>query len=206
MKSFFKFACVCFGTVGLAGQLCAGIINFDDLAATPSGGLAMPSGYAGFVWNNFYYETVMNNPALNPSGFLNGMVSPGNVAYNGSGAPSLFSGAAFNLISAYLAGGWNDGLKVEVQGFVGSLLTYDNVYTVNSTAPTLINFDYLGVDRVNFISSGGTAHGYGGGAGEQFVLDNLTVATPEPSSFALAVLGALVLMIARCRRHPQATA
>jgi hypothetical protein len=207
MKLLIRLSCICLGALGLVGRLGAVVITFDDLPATPppGGGTSIPSGYAGFAWNNFDYETVMNNLALNPSGYLNWMVSPGNVAFNGAGTPALFSGTAFNLMSAYLTGAWNDGLNLEVQGFVGALLVYDNHYTVNSTAPTLINFNYLGVDEVNFISSGGTAHGYAGGAGQQFVLDNLTVATPEPSSFVLAVLGILGLATTRFRRQPHGT-
>lgn len=200
MKSLFKLACVCLGTLGLAGHLGAELITFDDLPATPppAGGTSIPSGYAGLSWANFDYETVMNNPALNPSGYLNGMVSPGNVAFNNRGTPALFSGTTFNLVSAWLTGGWNDGLNVEVEGLLGSSVIYDNFYTVDSTAPTLINFNYLDVNQVIFISEGGTPHGYPSGSGEQFVLDNLTVTpTPEPSVLFLAVSGAIALVMFR---------
>jgi hypothetical protein len=202
MKALFKLACVCLGTLGLAGHLGAELITFDDLPATPppGGGTAIPTGYAGLNWANFEYETVMNNPGLNPSGYVNGMVSPGNVAFNGGGNPALFSATAFNLVSAYITGAWNDDLTVEAEGLVGSSVAYDNFYMVNSTAPTLINFNYLDVDEVIFVSIGGTPHGYAGGSGEQFVMDNLTVTpTPEPSVLFLAVPGAIALAIFRRR-------
>jgi hypothetical protein len=119
--------------------------------------------------------------------------------YNEFGTPATISAGKFDLDSAYLASAWNDGMSVEAKGFVGNTLAYDNTYIVNSTAPTLINFNYLGVNSVQFISSGGVAHGYGGGGGTQFVMDNLTVTfVPEPSTFALAGLGSVALII---RRH-----
>jgi hypothetical protein len=155
------------------------LITFDDLPTPVSGRSLIPNGYAGLQWQNFGYE----DGSLNPhSGYFNAIVSQNNVAFNGFGNPALISDGSFNLNSAYLTGAWNDGLQVEVQGFVGATLTYDNTYTVNTTGPTLINFNYLGVDEVNFISSGGTPNpayiSYGGGT--NFAMDNLSVTIPDP--------------------------
>ena len=82
--------------------------------------------------------------------FFTGMVSQPNLALNRSGNPAMISGGPFNLDSAYLTAAFYIGLQVEVQGFVGGTLTYDNTYTVNATSATLINFNYLGVDTQKF--------------------------------------------------------
>ena len=55
-----------------------------------------------------------------------------------------------------------------VQGSVGTAVTYDHTYTVINAAPTFINFDYLGVDRVVFVGSPDYI----------FAVDDLTVTVP----------------------------
>ncbi len=113
------------------------------------------------------------------------MVSPSNIAYNGYGTPAAISAAVpFDLLSAYLTAAWNDNLRVELKGYNGATLSYDNTYTLSATAPTLFTFDCLGVTSVQFISSGGTVHPGYNGSGEHFVMDNVSVLFPPvpPSS------------------------
>ncbi len=149
----------------------------------------MPQGYNNLNWTNFDY---LNSVANRNSGYGAGMVSFAKVAYNPGGAPaSISSSSPFALFSAYLTAAWNDNLQVEVQGYVGTTLIYDNKYTLSATSPTLIHFNYVGVTSVNFISSGGTPHiGYTG-SGKQFAMDNVSVYLtpvppgPPPASFAL---------------------
>ena len=168
-------------------------LTFDDLP-----GPYIPAGYGGLQWSNFF---VLSFDQVIPSGFSNGMVSAPKVAFNASGNPAVLGGTTFDLNSAYVTGGWNDGLQVEVKGFVGSTLTYDNTWTVNSTAPTLVDFNYLGITSAEFISSGGVPHGYSsGGSGTEFAMDNQTITVPEPSTLALAGLGAAALITFRRRR------
>jgi hypothetical protein len=175
------------------------LLTFDDLTFS---GLydQIPNGYGGLQWNNFdALNTVQETHQYGVNGAVNGMVSPNNVAFDGGGTNASFSdNVAFNLNSAYLAGVWNDGLQVEVQGFVGSTLTYDNTYTVNTQGPTLIDFNYAGVDEVNFIAYGGTPHGYYFGRGTEFAMDNLSVTlVPEPATYALGGLAGIILAIRR---------
>jgi hypothetical protein len=189
----------------------AQIITFDDLPnPAGNGSSVVPNGYGGLQWQNFNYLNGVTL-AFNPSGYQYADVSPDNVAFNDQSQPAtITSGTAFDLDSAYLTAGWRDGLQVEVEGFVGATLTYDNTYTLISTAPILINFNYTGVDKVVFTSSGGTLnpnyhdpdpmeppHPYA----EQFAMDNLTInATPEPSTVALAGLGFSLMLYRRLRR------
>jgi hypothetical protein len=170
-------------------------ITFDNLPAVSSP-TAIPNGYGGFAWVNFSYL----DSRTEQGGFANGAVSLYNVAFNPGGNPANFSSLTpFNLASADLTGAWNDGLQVEVQGFAHGLVLYDHTYSVNATGPTLINFNYLGVTEVNFISFGGAPHGFPFGQGTQFVLDNLIVAAPEPGTAGLLCLGATLTGMAMLR-------
>jgi hypothetical protein len=203
MKNLTKIVCLCFiaTNVWIAH---AATLTFDDLA-TPYDGYeyrAPIGSYGGLVWNNFSVFDVPDTLHYQISGYPNALVSPKNIAFNVFGTPAGFSsGTPFNLNSAYLTAAWNDGLNVEVKGFTGATLAYDHFYTINSTAPTLINFNYFGVTEVDFISSGGVPNpAYSGtGSGTHFCLDNMVINVPEPSSLALALLGAAALMTARRR-------
>src|SRR5450759_2874870 len=98
------------------------LITFDDL----SGSLAVPVGYNGLTWNNFYCLDGVNYSGAG-SGYNAGVVSPSNVAYNGYGNPaSISSAGSFNLLSAYLTAAWTSNLHVEVMGYAGDTLNYDN--------------------------------------------------------------------------------
>jgi hypothetical protein len=204
MKAVFRLACVYFASVAITFGTTPLVITFDDLTPGSLPGHDEPwegpiqNGYEGFQWNNFWVIDTVLMPYT--CGDKNGVVSLNNVAFNGYGNSALFSDGQFNLNSAYLGATWNDGLQVEVQGFAGATLLYDNTYVVNTTGSTLINFNYLGINQVNFISSGGTPHGYSSGSGTQFMLDNLSVTiVPEPSMPAVAGLGAVLLLLRRSK-------
>lgn len=169
------------------GLSVAGTLNFDSGVANET---PIPNGYGGLNWDNFYALDAVNY-YLNPSGYLAGMVSPDFVAFNAYADPAAFSSPIpFNFISAYLTGAWNDGLNIQVQGFLGATLMYDQTVVVNATGPTLFNFNYLGVDRVYFQSSDGTPHDGYSGSGGHFAMDNLTVnIIPEPGSGILLIIG-----------------
>lgn len=186
------------------------VLTFDNLPAPLSNGNSLvPNGYGGLQWQNFGYLNVGNFTA-SPAGYNNANVSGTNVAFNANSGSAQISGTVFNLNSAYLTGAWRDGLQVEVEGFVGTTLTYDNTYTVNTSGPDLINFNYLGVDQVIFNSSGGTLdpayhdpvlHALT----EEFAMDNLSITMPAPEPSTIALLGLAGLLLAfryrprRCR-------
>jgi predicted esterase len=172
--------CISFlGTVVLAFTLASGtmtvraqqtLVTFDDLT-----GSTIPVGYNGLNWVNFGFLNGLNYSG-NPSGYQAGVVSSNNVTYNHSANPaSITNTSPFDLISAYLTAAWNDNLQVEVKGYTNGTLIYDNTYTLSATVPTLINFNYFGVNEVYFNSFGGTPHPGYGSTGKQFVMDNVTV-------------------------------
>ena len=141
----------------------------------------MPGGYRGFNWSHFDYLDGVNYN--NPSGYAAGVVSTNKIVFNTNGQPANITstnGGHFNLVSAELTAAWNDNLQLEGQGYVDGVLTYDQTYTLSATAPTLIVFDYLGVTRVDFISSGGNQHSGYVSSGTQFVMDNVTIGNVIP--------------------------
>ena len=177
----------------------ATVITFDDISARAiDPPKAITNGYQGLNWVNFFVEDVpLEVSSYGTNGYYYGMVSPSNVAFNSFGDPAEIdsSGSNFNFLSIYLTGAWNSNLNIDVQGFSGTNLLYDQTVVVSATNPTLFTFNYLDIDRLYFNSFGGQSAGFpGGGGGEQFAMDNLTVEfVPEPSSLLLATGGALLL-------------
>jgi hypothetical protein len=175
----------------------ATLLTFDSLPTSEPGDIGfapIPDGYGGLDWGNF---GVLNGLAVSPDyGYHTGVVSPDNVAFNLFGSPASISISAgeFDLDSAYLTLALNldTPLNIQVEGFRGTTLLYNNTYTEYSTAPGFVNFDYLGVDRVTFITS----------PPQQFAMDNLTVIVPEPGAFAImSMTAALGAFIFRRRRQ-----
>ena len=155
--------------------------------AVPPKAWTIPDGYAGLTWSNLYVLNGIGFEQSNPSGYAAGSVSVSNVVFNGDGnAASITSGSAFNFISAYLTAGWNDNLQLEVLGYSGSTMTYSNIYTLSATNPTLINFNYFGVDEVYFAPFGGTPHAGYSYSGEQFAMDSVSVSTNSGATIVFA--------------------
>jgi len=197
-ESLYELSRICLIAFSFTGAAEAATLTFDDLPDPYYN--TIPNGYGGLQWDNFnYLNTVYNTGLYGSNGYTFGTISGPRVALNAYGTPaSIMSATPFRLNSAYVTGAFNDGLQVEVEGFVGNTLTYDRTYTVNSTAASLIVFDYAGVNQVTFTSFGGIEHGYPNGGGVQFVMDNLTInAVPEPSGWMLVGLGVASLALFR---------
>jgi len=182
----------CVATLFFCGNARA-VITFDDLPQ-----FAVPNGYQGFNWNNFF-AVAGDDPAVNPSGYQAAVVSPHNVAFNGFGNPAIVSDShLFNLNSGYFTAAWKDNLQVQVIGRLLGLDVYNNTYVLSTTSPTFIAFNYLGIDEVKFVSSGGTHHF---GSGEEFAMDNLDIsAVPEPSTWYAGIGVSMALLSAFVRR------
>src|SRR5579859_17739 len=133
------------------------VITFDDLAAPSTTSAPITPGYHGFSW-----------PALNvldgtdfsfqPSGYSAGVVSQKNVVYTVYGDEfgsqnGYMNAGLFDLTSAYLTAGLNDGLNVQAFGYIHGTLAYSSNYVINAGSPTLIKFNFYGVDEVDFVTS-----------------------------------------------------
>ncbi|MBX9252529.1 PEP-CTERM sorting domain-containing protein [Desmonostoc muscorum CCALA 125] len=207
------FTAVAAGTFG-TGQAQALVLTFDDLPPTDIfDGSPIPNGYGGLNWENFYYLTSQTY-GNNPSGYLNGTVSSPNVAYNAFGEPASVStvtlgSGTFNFNSTYLTAAWNNGLSILVEGFLGGITKYATTVTVDTTSPTLFNFDFLGIDSLKFTSFGGVNAGYDG-VGEHFALDNFTYnseTVPEPTTIlGLLTVGSFGVALSRKQKQQQKAA
>ena len=159
---------------------CGTLITFDNLPtplANTTTYASIPTNYEGLSWSGFFISN-----ATPKSGYEAGIISLPNVAYNSDGGvatiQSLRAGKTFNLISAHMAAAWSDGLQVDIAGYLGSTKIYDNKYTLSATESKFINFNYQGVDKIVFSSSGGTPHQAYGDTGQSyknFLMDNVLV-------------------------------
>ena len=197
-KTIFKIVSTYMASAGVV-LAAPTLITFDDIT-TVTYPITIPSPYNGLNWNSFGLENAPAQTAdIGPNGYQNGLVSGNYVAINFGGGPASLSRAgSFNFISAYLTAAWNDNLEVQVQGFSQGSLLYDNTYVLGTASPSLLHFNYLGVDTVDFnIFFDGTPHGYSG-AGTFFAVDNLTVdlgPVPEPGAARLLLFAAALCSI-----------
>jgi hypothetical protein len=185
------------------------VVTFDDinLDLTPGYVTNIPNGYEGLSWSNFF---VVNAVLLsNKDGYLTGanygMVSPPNVAFNGRANPAEIDspGTDFNFLSVYLTGVWNSNLNIEVEGFRGGILVYDQTVVAAATNATPFTFDYLDIDRLYLNSFGGQV-AFGPVPDYNFAMDNFTFEfVPEPSSLLLAGVGAVMLWPVLKRKRAQ---
>ncbi len=180
-------------------------VTFDDLHETGTGSF-IPNGYQGLVWSNFVGMNAFLYAGQSPfytNGYYYGVVSASNVAYNANGGiGEIDSATNFNFLSAYFTGAWNSNLNIEVQGFLDTNFVYDETKVASATSPTLFAFNYMDIDRLDFISSGGEPAFFPVSGGNQFAMDNFTFEfIPEPSSFLLAALGGISLIAFLKRRR-----
>lgn len=178
----------------------AAIITFDDLDPIALSPIQyhltdIPNGYAGLTWQNMGVSDMSVPDAPRESGYGPGTISPNNVAFNNSGLPAGFSSTSkFTLESAYFTAAWNDGLQVDVQGSSDGVLLFSTTFTLNTTTPSLITFNWSDIDAVTFFSHDGTPVSTIGGSGTHFALDNLSVsAVPELGSNLMTLMGLLAI-------------
>jgi hypothetical protein len=183
-------------SLGVAASTNAAVITFDDLPETDAG--LIENGYAGFDWTSFGYA---NKSVLPGSGYETGVVSGDYAAYNDFAETSSLSGSLFDFNGAFLTGAWNDGLNIEVKGFLSGAELYSTTVVVNTSIAQWFDFNFLGIDGLSFRAFGGENNILLGGEGEQFVMDNFTInepaSVPESSPIALLLVGIASLLLGR---------
>jgi hypothetical protein len=153
------------------------VIKFDDVPGFNN----IPSGYHLLNWSGF--QSIDGTHYAPPNGYQPAVQSGLNVIYPSNGSTATIAGGMFDLLSLYATAAYSDNLKLEAKGYVNGTLVYDQTNTLSATAATLIQYNFYGVDEVDFVSSGGTFHtGYNGGSGTYFAIDNVTVTTYVPYS------------------------
>jgi hypothetical protein len=179
MKTNHALLCACLAWTGVAAiGSAATTLTFDDFSngAPPNNWTSIPNGYGGLHWSNF--GAIDTSGLRLDSGYRIGTISPNNVAFNLAGGPASISRATgFDLHSGYLTMSLDTrsgtaAMHVRVQGSVSGVVTHDRTYTISNIAPTFVEFNYVGVDRVIFVSSPDTP----------FALENLTVTVLPPET------------------------
>lgn len=194
MKSVNKHLAALFvatSMIAITAPASAAVITFDDLGTNSF--QAVPGVYQGLNWD---FWAAINGANYGASGYANGVVSGGNSACGcasdvGQPTQSISSATAFTLNSGYFTSAWNDGATLVVKGLSGSTELFSTSAVLNTTGPSLLTFNWAGIDRVTFSISGGTDAGLGGG-GDYFALDNLSInvaGVPEPASWAMLIAG-----------------
>jgi hypothetical protein len=179
-------------------------VNFDDLSPGSTGSFIAP-GYQDLTWNNFKVYTPNTNFQ---DGFVPGVVSPNNAAFNfkgdDAGIGTAEEGFVFSLGSAYFTPAYRDGLNIDVIGQNNGITIYTTTFTLSSTtAPTLETFNWSNLTSVTFHAYGGTPIASATtGQTTQFAIDQTTITlVPEPVTWAgLAVAFVGVGSMVRARR------
>ena len=151
-------------------------LNFDDLPGSSFLVLeVIQNGYAGLNWSNFRIKDTSTFLPGYISGYRTGAVSPSVDIFNAFQLPAEFSSSApFTFNSIYLTAAWYDDLIVEITGFLGDQQVASKTVKLNPSTPQLFTFNWTNIDKVRFVSSGGTS-ALLGGDGTQFVADNLVI-------------------------------
>lgn len=181
----------------------AAVITFDDLPATEVD--AIHNGYHGFHWGDDFMTSVayIHKDTMPGTGFATGVVSGNYAAFNNFATTStISSNDLFDFNGANLTAAWNEGLLIEVTGFLNNLALFTQTVTVSTQYAQWFDFNFIGINQLSFRSWGGTASNPDEG-GEHFVMDNFTynestsTSVPESSSLALLLLGAAGILFGR---------
>lgn len=125
-------------------------IDFDDLdgvnPAKPLDGFQISNPYLGFDWTNVYVLHRTSAPD-GGDGYINGIVSPDNIAYNGFRDPALVTDSnnkLFRFNSGYFTAAFDDPdlgdiINVEIIGSRDGAVIYDMMIALNKLAPTFVD-------------------------------------------------------------------
>lgn len=194
-------AATCFTTAASAATL-----DFESIGSQGAQN-AIEDGYGDLRWSNFYVlDGDDQYPSYPNNGYGNGTASGDYVAFNGFGAAAAFSSSStFDFISAAFTAAWNEGLKLNIVGYRNGAELYSQTVTLTTTLYSTLFFNWTGIDKVAFFTSGGTP--IVGKGGHQFVIDDLNVVqTPIPAALPFLALGLAGLGYAARRRRAAATA
>ena len=181
-----------------SSSVSATVLTFDDITEDPVEVLPIPDGYGGFNWYGYHVMDAINY-YIQPSGYLNGLVSGNYVAWSDGQigdypevSQTIARDEDFDFIGVYLTAAWLDGLNIAVEGYRDDALVYSQIVVVGPSSATWFDFNFMDIDCLRFTSSGGTTVPDIPGTGHHIVMDDFTF-TPEPGTILLLGLGGALL-------------
>jgi hypothetical protein len=183
----------------------ATVLSFDDIAVGTDYGSfagAGASNYGGLNWSSDVYWMNATTYCTN-CGYHNANTSGDYIAFNAAGNNISASDGTFDFNGVNLTSAWNNGLNVQVQGWLGGALIYDTTVSADTTGPSWYDFNYVGIDQLTFNSYGGTNAGLSGN-GVQFAMDDFTFtasSVPEPGTLAMIGLGLVGIGMRRRKKY-----
>jgi hypothetical protein len=168
----------------------AEVITFNSL---PGNGTAIPNGFAGMDWNNFYDVSM----AELLTGNVPGTASSNNTTFatNNGLTPAWFtSTGTFSFDSAMLSTDGVDPMRLEVLGLLNGNVVDRAMLTLSSPVPVQVTFNWSGFDGVRFVPQPVA----NSSEKVQFALSQLVInvaSVPEPTSLLLMGSGLGMLCI-----------
>ena len=145
-------------------------IHFDDLTRSFIEKLA--AGYAGLDWS---YLLAVDNQFYKGPGYINGLMSGANVAYNSSGHPvtvrGVEPGARFDFVGGFFSVAWHnaEGETLIVRAWRDGERVAEEKFSLSHLNPVYLHANFRGITRLELE----TQHYW------QFVVDDLVVALPN---------------------------
>lgn len=183
-----------------SGASNAAVIDFETTDTIP-----------GITTHNIHVTTGSNHSG---TGYDNGVISGTKVGYNGWGNPAWYQAVSgtFDFNSVWITAAWYNNLNVTITGSNGGSTLFSQVVTVSTDSPTYFSFNWMGLDKLHFATSGGVSAGLGGCC-THIALDDLTLnekpkgtnggadPLPEPSPLGMIFGAGLIALGIRYRKN-----
>jgi len=155
-------------------------ITFEDLPNYIENWCYISNIYRGLKWAGIAFgHQLYFQKHLPESGFTIAFHCRGsqNIGFfeNHASIDSQCAFNTFNFVSLTACAAWNDDLQLTTTGYRNSIEINKHITTLLFGKPQLILFNWKGIDKITFKSSGGTAHPGSGGSDLHVVIAQLTI-------------------------------